>query len=638
MLTTSELALRAGVSQRAVQKRADDLEPYFIKYDNSGRGRPERIYSNDALAVFMPGSVLPESYNETELRKMRQDRGKARKKIKNELDLKNRILEEYLSNALDDIQAACSKICKDMWCEDYARQFETPRKMSRYYYQKRLMRNDYAKNARSDGESWRTGFIGIAHRERWKEQWQRKWKRKDSALIAQPTNRYNYLDIFEELQLAGEGYGAGRFIVFDDHTSDSFMYKDQPGYPGQLPKGLIAIDMLTGMPLDFEPGEVTTTITAIMVIRLSLRFGLPKLMIMENSKAMKSSRMSGIIENLYPEDLLAEYRDEAMNYWLRQIWGDINSPIARNVPLIPRHPGKARLERWFKNVMRHDAQHYPITYQGGGNNAVQLKLTTNPMKPPKGYTLDNYYNSLRHYLLNEFPQSLHPGMFPRFEAKKGIEPSIENVWEYYGGLENPGTGIKPDNSRIANVLYYLAEDKDNAMLLRKTVVKAYTGRVQCTIDGAPCWFVDSSLNDLRGEKIAIVTIPDSISSQIDRSVKYDRNCNYAALFHMRNKKPFFLNIVKNIYIDSPEIINESKQIVRAVRDDYRERTDYKKVNGDLPQIQNRIKEIELQKVNTPISSGRGLDKETEESEPNGKQPQPEGSQGDYNDIERLLSL
>ena len=571
MLTTSDIALRAGITIRAVQKRAEALEPYFIKYEKVGRGRPQRVYSNEALSLFMTNAIQKEG---EKVRKVRADKGKGRYKISNEEYLKNRIKEVYLSNALNDKQAACRQVCKEVFNEDYAKQFGTAKKMAKYYYSKRLMRNDYPLNMRSesDNNKWRTGFVGYAISERWTEQWERIWKRKDTALTTLPTNRYNYFRLFEELQLAGEGYGVGQFIIFDDHTSDSFMYKDQPGYQGQLPKGLYAIDLLTGMPIDFEPGEVTTTVAGIMVLRIALRYGLPKLMVMENSKAMKSSRMSGIIEALYPEEILEEYKDTSKNYWLRQIWGDIQSPIARNIPLIPRHPGKARIERWFKgNILRHDAKYFPKTYQGGGKNPVQLHLNTNPIKPPKDYTLENYYSSIKNYLEEEIPESMHPAMFPGFQAKTGLEPTIRNAWDYYGGDENAGTGIMPDKSNIANLLYWLAEDKEDATL-HKTIVKAVSGRVQCTINGSLCWFVDESLIPLKGQRIAIITVPDAISAEMGENVNAKRNNNFAALFLLQNKKPIFLNICKNIYIDSPEIIAESKAIVIQTRAAYRETT------------------------------------------------------------------
>ncbi len=633
MLTTSDIALRVGITVRSVQKRADALEPYFIKYEKVGRGRPQRVYSNEVLSVFL-GKELQKDKESEKVRKMRADKGRARKFIKNEEYLKNRIKEVYLSNALNDKQAACRQVCKEVFDEDYAKQFGTAEKMAKYYYSKRLMRNDYPQHKRSEKEinEWRTGFIGYAISERWTEQWERIWKRKDTALITLPTNRYNYFRLFEELRLAGEGYGVGQFIVFDDHTSDSFMYKDQQGYQGQLPKGLYAIDLLTGMPIDFEPGEVTTSVAGIMILRIALRYGLPKLMIMENSRAMKSSRMAGIIEALYPEEILEEYKDESKNYWLRKIWGNIQSPIARNIPLIPRHPGKARIERWFKGtILRHDAKYFPKTYQGGGKNPVQLHLNTNPIKPPKDYTFGNYYNSIKKYLEEEMPESMHPSMFPGFEAKTGLKPTLRNVWNYYGGDDNAGTGIMPDKSNIASLLYWLAEDKEDAML-HKTIVKAVSGRVQCTINGSLCWFVDESLIPLKGEKIAIITVPDVISAGMGENINTARNNNYAALFHLQNKQPRFLNIVKNIYIDSPEIIEESKAIVIQTRAAYRETT------GGENLLRKKTMEAKKQKSRI-IELRSGIREEADSKINRLSQEEDKQENQDYDsEIKRLISL
>lgn len=546
-ITLPELVTLCHRSKSTILRKSG-IESYFIGQERTNRGIVN-IYDIKVLSLFgySPDTIEIFKIN----RKNRNDRQKPRKGITSDMEklFVDNAYNEYINQgARRDIQSACWRTARQLWSESWAAIFESPERMATYFYQKRIMRKD-------------TLYTGYAHRQpSWEQQWEYKWKKQDVALINVPTMRYNILELGESVGIIGPGYGAATVFWLDDHVSDSFVRSAEKSW-GEQPKGLYLIDGWTGMLLDMEPGEVTTQSTAILILRCVLKYGLPRIIGMENSRAMKSMRIEKIIEALYPAQLLADYRDVEKNYWLRQLFQGANSPIVRNIPNIPRFLFKARLEAWFKNIKYFDAINVPETYQAGGLDPVQLQLNSMPVKPT--VELDEYYNQLRSYLDGEFLEKPRPAMFPGFAKRSGKLPTIANVWNYYGGNRQPGTGIAPDRSRIAELLYWLSDNKDNTMV-RKTIVKAHPGRVSCTINNRPCWFVDQSLIHLRGQRIAIVTIPENLNYQGDQL-----DTGYAALFLVEDPEhPQFLNIVKNTYTTNVEEISENRAIVRKVRTDY----------------------------------------------------------------------
>lgn len=567
MVKVEDIAREAGVSIWQAYRVLSRYPQYMIGIESKGsKGRKEKVYSEEVLKVFATGRA----------RKRREDFGRGRRRIEGYEALVEAIRERFFSYGEPNLLAAVEEVVKEKWCKEWEREFGSIEKMVKYIYNKRLMRNDRPRNPRSK-EAKRVGYVGLAIQERWYEKWEMKWRRREVAWNVVPTNRYDYFKIFWELGLIGEGWGANQFLAIDDHTSDIFVYKEQEGYKGEQPKGVYVIDFVTGKLLDFAPGEVTTTKAGIMLVRLGMRYGLPRLVVAENSRALRSARFQKIVESLYPDEILQEYRDEGKNYWLRAIWGETNSPIAYNIPNIPRHPGKARIERWFRNILQHDAKYFPLTYTGGGKREVQLHLNSTPLTPPSDYTFENYFQSLKQYFENELSEKMHPMMFSGFEKQTGLQPTIKNVYEFLGGA-NGGTGIYPAKEKIAQLLYYLAEEEG---MIIKRVVKAQPGRVRTVIDGEECWFVDESLNFLRGERVAIVVIPNQLASEFEKRLPGNR-INYAALFHLVDDEPKFLNIVKNIKIDRPEIIEEAKAIVVATRRKYEEWTKFSEAREVRP--------------------------------------------------------
>jgi len=418
-------------------------------------------------------------------------------------------------------------------------------KMAEYFYKRRIMGRTKE-------------YTGYALRyPSWQVQWQNKWKKTNIALIRGVTVEYDWLEVMQDAGVIGEGFGAGRIWFLDDHIGDSFVYDaDKVGYKGALPKGLYMIDGITGMFLDYMPGEVTSVTVAMMIIRNAIKYGLPATIGLENSRSMRNLKLDSVINSLYGDETLAWYRDNSGD-WFHELFPRAKSPIARNLPNIPRSPFKARLERMFQDIKRHDSWYFPLTYQGGGRDPVQLRVSNTPKQPLQIYSEENYTNSIIKYLSGEYLQASRPGMFKGFEKRTGLRPTVENVWKYYGGHDNAGTGIVIDESKFALSMYWLSQmDVITPIVSRE--VKAYPGRVNCKVDGREYLFLDSRIAAYEGEKITIVFIPNMIDS------KYQAG-NYAALFAKNRHGVEYINICKDTMVREVAEIKPSRERAIQVR-------------------------------------------------------------------------
>lgn len=569
-LTLSDISNITGLHKSSVLRRPE-INSYIFGKLHTNAGRPVTCFRNDVLELFK--DYTRSAQPKASFRKTRSDLGRSRKAPKQmEDDYINLVLQEYLSQASRrDVLNCCRRAAKSIWNSSWANLFASPEHLATHYYKNVIMRKTNLNINDSN--------LGCYYRHNWLDKWEARWKKKDRSLSC-ATMRYNILELGESLGLIGKGFGAASIFWLDDHTGDSFL-RDQSRsqFQGSLPKGLFMIDPWTGMFLDYQPGEVNSIMVALMIVRASLRFGLPYIIGLENSRAMKSVRIDNIIEALYPDELLNQYKRQDFE-WMSLLF-DSHSPIVRNIPNIPRFLFKARLESLFKNIKSHDALRFPLSYQGGGLDPVQLHLNSTPLTPPHCYNSYIYEQSIRDYLSQDYLDKIRSSMFPSFQKNTGLLPNIRNVWDYYGGNSNPGTGIKPDSHKVAMLLFWLSDSdeyNDNSPF-RKTIVKAFNGRVSCIINQQPCWFIAPELNGLKGERIAIVTIPRSLGDAMQLRSVAGVDYSYAALFHLYGSNVKFLTIAKNAYTADYREIQSNRLIVRATREHYKQLT-----NSSIPNI------------------------------------------------------
>jgi hypothetical protein len=547
--TCSEIAELAGISRQAVAK-TKNIESFSIGQVSLG-GRPLKKYHPDVLGLF---GIEHTDCKIVRIRKQRKHKDIPLKVDQRHedifVDLARRI---YLESGIKNfIRNACQNAAMQLWNADYE-YYSTVfakggwQEMAEYFYKRRITRND-TKN----------DFVGYAYRyPSWQVQWAAKWKKKDEALIRLPASNYNWISIAEDAKIIGEGKGAATIWVLDDHSGDSFVRDDErKGYKGSLPKGLFMMDGLTGFMLDYIPGEVNSATVATMIIRNVLRYGLPYAIVLENSRVMKNARVDGAIESLYDDDAIGLYREDSGG-WFHTFFEKATSPIVRNLPNIPRFSFKARLERMFQDVKQFDAFNFPITYQGGGTDAVQNRISTVPSLPPKSYTVANHTATLKGYLGNEYLTKERVKMFQGFSKRTGLAPTIANAWAYYGGLTNPGTGTAIDSSKFAVCLYYLSLlEIDTPVLSRRS--KAGAGHVGCVVDHRKFNFADAKIAMYEGKTIDIIFIPDTLGDTYTSG-------DYAALFHVKGGIPYFINICRDSTIDTLALMKEKRKEIRDVR-------------------------------------------------------------------------
>lgn len=543
LLTFDDLAVTAGISRRAISKRKG-IDNYFVKQVSNG-GRPIKFFHPEALKLF---GIEPQQIGQqNRVRKIRTDINSSRVCSEEmEMAVVNLAFEIYLSQAnrnyiLNSVQRACI----ELWNDEYASIFPSANKMAEYFYKRRIMGKSKA-------------FIGYAvSYPSWQTQWERKWKKSDVALKRLPTARYSWLDIMEDAGIIGPGFGAGRIWFLDDHIGDSFLYdSEKVGYKGTLPKGLFMVDGVTGMFLDYMPGEVNSISVGMMIIRNVLKLGLPLAIGLENSRAMRNIKLDSAINSLYSDDVLNWYRNNSGD-WFHELFERASTPVVRNLPNIPRSPFKARLERLFQEVKKHDGWYFPETYQGGGLDPVQLRVSNTPKQPLQIYNVNNYTKSIVEYLSTEYLQKERANMFEGFFNKTGLTPTVENVWNYYGGFDNAGTKVEVDSSKFATTLYWLSEMDDMSTIIKRES-KAYPGRVSCKVKGREYIFVEPLLARYEGQKIAIVFIPDTISN------KYQTG-DFAALFAVNRNKVEFINICQDQKIRTIEDVGRVRANVRETR-------------------------------------------------------------------------
>lgn len=542
LISTDELAHILGVSKQAILKKPQ-IEKYVYGKFSFG-GRPKIFFHSEILTLFglKPQDVV------THNRKVRADKNVPRVLPENlELAIVERAKQIYLSQGNRNyILNAVRYASSELWDNGYSEYFDSVNKLVEYIYKRRIK-----------GKS--KTFIGYADRyPTWETQWERIWKKADIALKKTAVKQYKLIDLLEDCKLIREGYGAATLWVIDDHKGDSFIYSEsEKAYKGKLPNATYLMDALTGKFLDFIVGEPTTLAVATLIIRNALRYGLPLAISLENSRAMKNIKLDNLINALYPDDMLKIYRENNGD-WFHELFPNRTSPIVRNIPHIPDSILKARIERMFREFREHDGAYFPETYQAGGIDPVQLKISTTPKQPIQLYSEYNYYASLKNWLDTAYCEKIRYKMFDRFFQKTGLQPTIANVWQYYGGCSNPGTGITIDETKFAYALYWLAKIDDNGSIIMRSAKAIDGGRVRCQVGGRDYLFVNSRLAAFSGHKLQIIFIPKAFGD------KYSLVDN-VAIFAEKSKGVEFICIAEDVMVRDLASLKRANNQVNLTR-------------------------------------------------------------------------
>lgn len=531
-LTAQEVSEITGVTPKAVRKRKDS-EKFIIGHDVGGVGRSAILY--DARVVSLWGKTAPEPTKEAARRATRADLGVPRScSIEQWEAIVSRTKALFLTNAQSNLKQACEMAAAQLVAEGT----DVPLNVYR-----RLMR----KATDATGE-----YISEYRRENWEILHQAKWRKKDHA-IAQTNLRYDYLRIFEAAGWAGPGYGALRAWAIDVRKNDVWVKADG-GFSGDkeyvMPAAVYIRDALTGYPLWMEP-IATSTETMQDILRSYISCGMcwgtfPDILVaMDNGRSMVAHRTMGVIHASLPEsawELAAEYP---------QLFGQKNpSPVLFNLPNIPQSPFKAALERSFGRMKAEfDATRSPHTYQGGSRlEATQQDLNAGaPMSHAMMMTAGEYYRSLASWLWSDYVTKRRddPKGPYSLAIERGIEPTIEQVHRYYGGMKKRTDGQMPSGERLARMLYFATE--------KPHIVKAFTGYADTTIDGVYSrWMSDGLSYRHAGRRVAVIPIPGTDNQQA------------VVLLAEDVREPVFLCYADRSVIGSLEQLAEAKIAQRKI--------------------------------------------------------------------------
>jgi hypothetical protein len=302
--TAAQLADHVGVTRRAVSGRSG-IEDFLIGLENSGNGRPVKLYSADALKLW---SVDPKTIKEIKSKKYRKgrtDKGIARSMSHDTWLVGVKLVKElYLNQAIDNVQLCCEEAEKRLIDAGYS-------DVSAKQLYARIMRNEPKRNMYGPFFSDPEGNWKSIRNSR---------LRVNATKLSAATARYNLFAMLENAGIAGDGFGAGRIIVIDDFKRDSWTLRDGKLH---MPGGVGFVDALTRKPLLLLPTEsITTNVVAVGILTVVNRYGLlpDTVWVMENSKAMKNINIEQLVRTLYHPQEIADF-DRGKHTWIKNLFG-----------------------------------------------------------------------------------------------------------------------------------------------------------------------------------------------------------------------------------------------------------------------------------------------------------------------------
>lgn len=504
LLTVAEIKRLAGVSQQAVSN-ALARHPEFVRsYAHTG-GRPALLISSEILALWKPAaaglmkpapggaaSVAPAAEARVSRpRKGRADKGAPRKVSSATLTAALEYARaEYYAAAIPDVRSAAARAVSRLreisnLPDSHVQPYEVDCLVhGDWFYRRYLMRQD-------------ASFTGPVHSERWKLVHALKWRRHESSLNVGSVH-YDIAAIGEADFGFGPGSGFARWVMVDDRQSDS-----GTGTHAERAVALYAWCVLTGALLWVEPcpAGITTQSYARVVLAVCHLYGRDgrRGWFLENARAAISNRLVALIHALYTADELAEFRGA----WHRLTGSD--TPIARNVPHIPRHFGKATGERLFGGLRRRDAYAFPLTFRGAGpQEQVQLtRRNINPQVPAAlAFTADDYFTELLGFVWGEYLDQPRPAL-RHWAQRTGQQPTIRARRDYYTPPAGSAEPLPP--SQIAEVLYWAQEKWSSVKMSRAGELRVQIASQQLFLSGSALW--DYALV---GRRLTVVPLPQEV--------------------------------------------------------------------------------------------------------------------------------
>jgi len=611
LITAEDIALRTGKSLQAVLRK-QFLRQYVAKEVSFG-GRPRRYYYEDVLKEFVNvGNERIKIDKEQELgdviRKRARNSSCGKPRVISE-DLEKRIktlaFKYYLEQSRrDNILRCVEAAVRDLWhLIERETLRHTPESFTLYFYMKRVMRKS-------------NHYLGYAYAEQWELRWMEQHQ-KNKYNSELPANRWDYISLFEDAGLIGEGYGAGLLWSIDATQFDAWI--DDGGKPRTM-NYMVILDGITAMPLYMQWLEKGETIEAIAEIlwRAVQLHGKPKFgIMMDNGAAFRSKEIRAMIRSWYTP---AELDELAKNEFRKRIFWGQTEPYLYPIAKIPRSPIKAQHERMFDELSRYMQEMLPLSYIGTRDSrAVAHELGTTPVLAVQNRpTREAAWAGFLKWMVEAIFMRNQPKL--AFLKKRGYEPNLLSLWRYYGGRVNIGRCgdeladmVEPHSvskDLPANARYYALYAAGT-----KHEVKAGIGGCVVTENGEQYNLISDGLDaTLANKKVKVVICKETgegiIMKEWQNNDPDPRTPDKDSLY--------FVGVAQNAFIRKVGDLS-IKQRTTLIRNRLQNsiKRDTERLAGGKVVVQNKLNGIRVE------------DRQLEE-------PEPKHLESDFDDIDNLL--
>lgn len=500
MLTINEIAFRVGVTRPALLNNSELKR--FIVGERSTGGRRAKLYSPDALKLFIDDRESDSEVVNFTPRKSRSDKGGLRGGRKEHVveHLTRLAFTEYMSDATPDVRSACRRAIKKMYSLVESGQFPASIEdvdicaKSEWLYFNYVNRCDPGARGVALVKGWE-----LAHREEW---------HKHDAAMKSGSNRYTFWKIAENGLGAERGAGGGRFVMMDDRNTDVWTRNENGEYEKSY--AVYAWDILTGELLWVERAMGSNAVSANDYVRCILgviyRFGVNcQVWHLENAKAATGVSATGAIRALYTESDMEFFRQPETKKLYRG-----QEIIVRNIPHIPKDLGKSIGERLFGHIKRWDSMMYPQSFHGGSlKEAVQLTRAIKPTFGAHTPSTQEYFHGLLGDAYGDYLDQPR-GSLKEWAKTHDSEPTRRAMIDFYA----PSEITMPTPQQTALLLYFASTE-------RHTVRMREWGQLDCTIKLREYRLRAKALSDPKFFKQKLTVIP--IPGRADECAVFDAN-------------------------------------------------------------------------------------------------------------------
>ena len=327
---------------------------------------------------------------------------------------------------------------RDAGTSRYASMDEALERVKQYYFNQSRLRGNISTCVDQAAREFpsipaatlsRNAYV-LARAERWDILWQ-SHKQQHGFQAYLPKLHYDYWPLI----------AYNDFWVIDGHKSDRGAWSDE--YPrGFYPQGYYIMELRTGQYLShaFKPRAFNSRDVILLLLQTALRYGPPNLGVLcDNGMEQIGRDNITVMESFWMDEMIQAYRAGHGIDRFHSIFSGAISPVVTSIPRIPTAFAKARLERSFSFLQRHqDALLGGTSYMGGGrDDVVHTTLMRSPKVDASWLHFDEFCAQANWFLTapaDDVREGVvpylgieRPYMLSSFAAETGMPPTIGNA-------------------------------------------------------------------------------------------------------------------------------------------------------------------------------------------------------------------